>query len=48
MGLKNLETKESYNGKISTGGRINLVATFEKSTFGGRTELRLRIVDVLC
>ena len=41
------KTRESYSCKISTGEKINLVATFEKSTFGGRTELRLRIVDVI-
>ena len=41
------KNKESYDGKINVGERINLVATFEKSTFGGRTELRLRIVDVI-
>ncbi|NVN97223.1 single-stranded-DNA-specific exonuclease RecJ [Candidatus Nomurabacteria bacterium] len=41
------KTKESYNGKIAVGERINLVASFEKSSFGGRTELRLRIIDIL-
>lgn len=39
---------ESYTRKLSAGERINMVATFEKSTFGGRTELRLRIVDIMC
>ncbi|MFA6393123.1 MAG: single-stranded-DNA-specific exonuclease RecJ [Candidatus Paceibacterota bacterium] len=42
------KNKESYGSKIAVGERINLVATFEKSTFGGKTELRLRIVDILC
>lgn len=41
------KTKESYNGKVEVENRINMVATFEKSTFGGRTELRLRIIDIL-
>jgi hypothetical protein len=27
--------------------KVNLVASLEKSVFGGRTELRLRIVDVI-
>lgn len=42
------KTKESYNNILNVGERINLIATFEKSTFAGRTELRLRIVDILC
>lgn len=41
------KTKESYNGKVEVGSRVNMVATFEESTFGGRTELRLRIIDIL-
>lgn len=41
------KTKESYNGKVEVGSRVNMVATFEKSTFGGRTELRLRIIDII-
>ncbi len=41
------KNKESYGNKIAVGERINLVASFEKSTFGGRTELRLRIIDIL-
>lgn len=41
------KTKESYNGKVEVGSRINMIATFEKSTFGGRTELRLRIIDII-
>ncbi len=40
------KNKESYSN-ISVGERINLVATFEKSTFGRKTELRLRIVDII-
>jgi single-stranded-DNA-specific exonuclease len=41
------KTRESYNRVLSVGERIDLIATFEKSTFGGKTELRLRIVDIL-
>ena len=41
------KTRESFNHTLSTGERINLIATFEKSTFGGKTELRLRIVDII-
>jgi len=41
------KNKESYGNKIAVGERINLVANFEKSTFGGKTELRLRIIDIL-
>ena len=41
------KTKESFSHILSVGERVNLVATFEKSTFAGRTELRLRIVDVI-
>jgi single-stranded-DNA-specific exonuclease len=41
------KTKNSFKNILSVGERINLVATFEKSTFGGKTELRLRIVDIL-
>lgn len=41
------KTAESYGRSITAGERINLTATFEKSTFAGRTELRLRIVDII-
>ncbi len=41
------KTKESFASLVSVGERINMIATFEKSTFAGRTELRLRIVDIL-
>ena len=41
------KTDESFNRSITAGERINLTATFEKSIFGGRTELRLRIVDII-
>jgi single-stranded-DNA-specific exonuclease len=45
-GIAFFKNKESFNN-INVGERINLVATFEKSTFAGRTELRLRIIDIL-
>lgn len=41
------KTRDSYDSKITAGSRVNLIATFEKSTFAGRTELRLRIVDIV-
>lgn len=45
------KTRDSYSPKpglgLSEGDRINLLATFEKSFFAGRTELRLRIVDIV-
>jgi single-stranded-DNA-specific exonuclease len=41
------KTRESFETPLTIGLTINLIATFEKSNFGGRTELRLRIVDIL-
>jgi single-stranded-DNA-specific exonuclease len=41
------KTRDSFNKELKEGTAINLLATFEKSTFAGRTELRLRIVDIL-
>lgn len=41
------KNKESFGHVLTVGERIDLIATFEKSTFGGRTEFRLRIVDIL-
>ena len=40
------KTIDHFDATLEQGKRVNLVASFEKSTFGGRTELRLRIVDV--
>ena len=40
------KTHESFGVPLAEGNTIQLLATFEKSTFGGRTELRLRIVDI--
>lgn len=41
------KTRKSFSRSITAGEHIDLVATFEKSTFAGRTELRLRIVDIV-
>lgn len=41
------KTRESFLSTLTLGQRINLIATFEKSTFAGKTELRLRIVDII-
>jgi single-stranded-DNA-specific exonuclease len=41
------KTRESYTDLSIEKKPIDLIATFEKSTFAGRTELRLRIVDIL-
>lgn len=37
---------EDFSAKISPGEKIDLLANLEKSYFGGREELRLRIVDI--
>ncbi len=34
------------NAEVTTGGRVDLVATFEKSYFRSAPELRLRIIDI--
>jgi single-stranded-DNA-specific exonuclease len=41
------KTRNDFGRSLTEGERINLYATFEKSTFLGRTELRLRIVDII-
>ena len=38
---------DTFDIPLEVGSKINLIATMEKSTFGGRRELRLRIVDIL-
>lgn len=38
--------KEDWGAELKTGNTINLLANFEKSTFRGFAELRLRIVDL--
>jgi single-stranded-DNA-specific exonuclease len=38
---------EDFANVPVAGKKVNLVASLEKSVFGGRTELRLRIVDVI-
>lgn len=40
------KTRESYNRPLTAGESVDLIATFEKSFFAGRTTLRLRIVDI--
>ncbi|GMQ95070.1 MAG: hypothetical protein BMS9Abin13_180 [Patescibacteria group bacterium] len=37
---------ESFGASLEEGRKIDLVATFDKSTFRGRPELRLRIIDI--
>lgn len=37
---------EDFDSRLQEGASVNLLAHFEKSTFGNRTELRLRIVDI--
>ncbi len=46
-GIVFFKTRNSYGETLNVGAKINLVANFEKSTFAGRTELRLRIIDVI-
>jgi single-stranded-DNA-specific exonuclease len=41
------KTRDSFAVALTEGAPITLLAMFEKSTFAGRTELRLRIVDIL-
>ena len=41
------KTRNSFGVPLEQGNKINLVATFEKSSFAGREELRLRIIDIL-
>lgn len=41
------KNKESFNNVLSVGQRINMIASFEKNTFGGKNELRLRIIDII-
>lgn len=41
------KTPKSFDSSLKAGMPINLVATMEKSVFGGRPELRLRIVDII-
>jgi len=40
-------TRNSFEPVLVEGGIINMVATFEKNSFAGREELRLRIVDII-
>ncbi len=38
---------DSFSRPIMDGERVDLLATFDLSRFGGKTELRLRVVDIL-
>lgn len=40
------KTRESFHRSLTAGEKINLLANFELNTFLGKTELRLRIVDI--
>jgi len=37
---------EDFDAKIKAGEKVNLLGTLDKSNFRGKTELRLRIVDI--
>lgn len=37
---------DTFSKKVSMGEKIDLIATIDKSYFGGRTTLRLRIIDI--
>ena len=41
-----LKTRESFGRSLTVGEKINLTAVFELNTYLGRTELRLRIIDI--
>lgn len=40
------KTRESFNRSLTIGERVDLVSPLELNTFLGKTELRLRIVDI--
>lgn len=40
-------TKDSFKVPLVEGLSVNLLATFDLSRFGGRVELRLRVVDII-
>ncbi len=44
--IKFFATSDSFDKDLREGEKVNLVASFEKSTFLNKTELRLRIVDL--
>ena len=43
------KTRKDFSARqdLAKGVKIDLVVNFEKNTFAGRTELRLRLVDIL-
>jgi single-stranded-DNA-specific exonuclease len=40
-------TTENFKIKLKEGEKIDLIANIEKSYFGGRVELRLRVIDIV-
>lgn len=40
-------TSSMFDADVRKGSRVSLVASMEKSMFGGRTRLRLRIIDII-
>jgi len=41
------KTRESYKAVLARDSVIDLIASFEKNTFGGKSEIRLRIIDIV-
>ncbi len=41
------KTNSSFNNILEQGKKITMLVNFEKNTFAGRTELRLRILDII-
>lgn len=41
------KNRQSFTSPLSVGQRINIIVSFEKNTFMGKNELRLRIVDIV-
>ncbi len=41
------KTSKSFNNVLSVGEKINLIVNLEENNFAGRSELRLRIVDII-
>jgi len=41
------KTRESYKSILKQGDKIDLFASFEKNTFANKSEIRLRIIDIM-
>ncbi len=41
------KTNKSFGNILESGKKLDFIVNFEKNTFAGRTELRLRIVDII-